>query len=172
MAMNIPQTLTAGDSWSWTDSLADHPAPTWTLTYYFRGPQPFNIAATPSGADHLSVATAAVTAAYKSGAYDWIARVVSGSTVVTVDAGRLAVAANLANVANEFRSFWRQVLDELEPVILNRASTDQLSMSVAGRSLSRMSWSELLSVYDRAKLEVASDNGDTPGRVYYRFATP
>jgi hypothetical protein len=170
--VQIPQSLTAGDTWSWTDSLGSYPAPTWVLTYYFRGPQSFSIAGTASGTDHALAAVASDTSNYKAGTYDWIARVSSGALVYTVDTGRLTVEPNLANAAVEFRSFWRQVLDELEPVIINRAGTDQLSMSIAGRSLSRMTWDELLSVYDRAKLEVAGENGDTPGRVYYRFGAP
>lgn len=170
--MSIPQSLTAGDTWSWTDSLSDYPAPTWVLTYYFRGPQAFNVPATASGTDHASSVLATTTATYKAGDYDWFARVASGATVYSINSGRLAVAPNLALPSVEHRSFWRQVLDELEPVILNRASTDQLSMSIAGRSLSRMSWDELLSVYDRAKQAVASENGDTPSRVYIRFGAP
>lgn len=170
--MNIPQTLTAGDTWSWTDTLNAYPAPTWVLTYYFRGPQAFSVAATASGSDHLSAATAATTAPYPGGEYDWFARVASVGVVHTVGAGRLTVAPNIALPSVEYRSFWRRVLDELEPVILGRAGTDQLSMSIAGRSLQRMSWDELLSVYDRAKAESASENGDTPSRVYYRFGAP
>lgn len=162
--MEIPASLTAGDSWSWTDSLADYPAGTWTLTYYFRGPQSFSIVATASGTDHASAVAAATTAGYKPGTYDWLARVTSGLTATKIDLGRLVVEPNLANSASEYRSFWRQVLDELEPVILGKASSDQLSMSIAGRSLSRMSWDELLRVYDRAVIEVAADHGDSASR--------
>jgi hypothetical protein len=161
--MNIPQSLVAGDTWSWTDSLADYQAPTWTLKYYLRGPQSIEIAATDSGADHAFSVAAATTADYKPGAYDWIVRADDGTTFTTVDSGQVTVKPNLATAKFDHRSFWRQVLDELEPVILGRASTDQLSMSIAGRSLQRMSWDELLKVYDRARLAVASESGDSAG---------
>lgn len=162
--MNIPQTLTAGDTWSWTDSLSDYQAPTWTLVYHFRGPQDLTLSASDSGSDHAFSAAAATTADYKPGAYDWIARVNDGTTYTTIAQGKVTVAPNLATAKYDYRSFWRRVLDELEPVILGRAGTDQLSMSIAGRSLQRMSWDELLKVYDRAKLSVASESGDTAGR--------
>lgn len=166
--MNIPQTLTAGDRWTWTDSLVDYPATLWTLTYYFRGPTSLAAAVgVASGTDHVLTITAALTADLKPGFYDWQARaalIATPTTIETVDIGRLTVEPNLANAAIEHRSFWRQVLDQLEPVILGRASTDQLSMSIAGRSLQRMTWDELLSVYDRAKLTVASEMGDSATR--------
>lgn len=170
--MQIPQSLTAGDTWSWTDSFSDYPASTWTLTYYFVGPEAFNAVAVASGDDHETTVAATTTADYKPGTYDWIARVTDGSTVTTVGQGRLTVAPNLANRKYDHRSFWRKVLDQLEPVILGRAGTDQLSMSIAGRSLSRMSWDELLSVYDRAKFEVAGETGDRTGIVGIRFGRP
>jgi hypothetical protein len=170
--MQIPQSLTAGDTWSWTDELSDYPAPTWTVKYFLRGPQNIELAATDDGADHVLAATAAVTAEYKPGVYDWLARVDNGTTYTTVGTGRVTVGPNLATAKYDHRSFWRQVLDELEPVILNRAGTDQLSMSIAGRSLQRMSWDELLSVYDRARQAVASELGDSPGRVFVRLVRP
>jgi hypothetical protein len=170
--MNIPSTLRAGDSWSWVDSLPDYPAPTWDLVYNFRGPQAFTVTASDSGSDHALAAAATATAVYKAGVYDWIARVNDGTNYKTIGSGRLTVEPDLANAAVEYRSFWRQVLDELEPVILGRASTDQLSMSIAGRSLQRMSWDELLKVYDRAKQAVAGELGDSPGRYTVAFDRP
>lgn len=162
--MNIPQSLVAGDTWSWTDSLSDYLAPTWTLVYHLRGPQDITLSASDDGSDHAFSVVAATTADYKPGAYDWIARVNNGTTYTTVDSGKLTVEPNLASAKYDYRSFWRRVLDELEPVILGRAGTDQLSMSIAGRSLQRMSWDELLKVYDRAKLTVSSETGDSASR--------
>lgn len=170
--MEIPATLTAGDTWSWTDSLADYEAPTWQVVYYLRGPQQITLTSADDGADHEFDIAASTTATYKPGSYDWAARVDDGTTFTTIATGRVTVLANFANAAHEFRSFWRQVLDELEPVILGRAGTDQLSMSIAGRSLQRMSWDELLSVYDRAKIEVASDMGDSAKKYVVGAARP
>lgn len=159
--MQIPASLIAGDTWSWTDSLASYPAPTWQVVYHFRGPQSITLTSTDDGANHAFSVAAGTTGGYKPGLYDWAARVDDGTTFITIDTGRVTVGANFANAAHEYRSFWRRVLDELEPVILGRAGTDQLSMSIAGRSLQRMTWDELLKVYDRAKIEVASDGGDS-----------
>lgn len=170
--MNIPLTLVSGDTWSWTDSLVDYPATTWTLTHYFRGPKSFNVVSTASGSNHVSAVTAAASGTYSAGEYQWIARVTDGTSVLSVGTGVLTVEPNLADASVEHRSFWRRLLDELEPVMLGRAGTDQLSMSIAGRSLQRMSWEELMAVYDRAKLQVASERGGSPGRVFISFGRP
>ena len=171
--MNIPLSLTAGDRWAWTDSLADRPATLWTLTYYFRGPTTLAAAvATPSGADHAVVVAAATTVALKPGVYDWQARaalIATPTTIVTVDVGRVTVAANLANTAVDNRSFNVRVTEALQATIENRATTDQLSMSIAGRSLSRMSWDELLKAYDRFKVLAAAEMGSAPTRSFIRF---
>jgi hypothetical protein len=123
--MNIPSTLRAGDV---VDSLPDYPAPTWDLVYYFRGPQAFTVVGVRQRIGsrargrgrrrRRSIRRASMTG---------IARVNDGTNYKTIGSGRLTVEPDLANAAVEYRSFWRQVLDELEPVILGRASTDQLT---------------------------------------------
>lgn len=170
--MRIPQALMAGDTWSWTESLADYQAPTWQVVYHLRGPQSITLTSSDSGTSHVFSVAASTTADYKPGDYDWIARADNGTTFTTIAEGRVTIRPDLASAKYEHRSFWRQVLDELEPVILGRARTDQLSMSIAGRSLQRMSWDELLKVYDRAKQQVMTETGDTPSRVFIRFERP
>lgn len=171
--MNIPQSVTAGDLWSWTDSLADYPATLWTLTYYFRGPT--SLASTvgvASGVNHVVTVLAATSSPLKPGVYDWQAQAVltaTPTTKQTVAVGRLTVLANLANASVDNRSFNVRVTEALQATIENRATTDQLSMSIAGRSLSRMSWDELLKAYDRFKALAASEMGVMPTRTYIRF---
>lgn len=174
--MNIPQTLTAGDRWTWTDSLSDHPATLWTLTYYFRGPSPIEaVAGVASGTDHVLTIAAADTEDLKPGIYDWQARaalIATPTTIATAAVGRVTVVANLANAAVDNRSFNVRVTEALQATIEGRATTDQLSMSIAGRSLSRMSWDELLKAYDRFKLAAAAELGASPDRVFVRFGRP
>lgn len=171
--MQIPLSLTAGDRWTWTDSISDYPADLYTLTYYFRGPTSLAAAVgSASGTDHVVTVAAATTAALKPGIYDWQARaalISDGTVVATVATGRVTVAANLANAAVDNRSFNVRVTEALQATIENRATTDQLAMSIAGRSLSRMSWDELLSAYDRFKGLAAAEMGVSPGRTYIRF---
>lgn len=173
--MNIPQTLTAGDLWTWDESLSDYPATLWTLTFYFRGPAPFESVAVADGSDHVVTIDAEDTAELKPGVYDWQARAhltATPTTIETVATGRVTVDPNLANSAMDHRSFNVRVAEALKAVIEGRASTDQLSMSIAGRSLQRMSWDEILKAYDRFRLAAASELGDTPGHLFVRFGRP
>lgn len=166
--MQIPKTLNAGDSWTWTDSDANYPASSWTLAYHFRGSKNFSLVGVASGDDQVFTATTAVTQDLLVGDYDWIARAVNGAVSTTLGTGRVRIQPNLANLAGDNRSFNQIVLDSLEAVIKNRATTDQLSLSIAGRSISRMSWQELRDAYDYYKLAVAKEQGKRPSRVLYR----
>ena len=60
---------------------------------------------------------------------------------------------DFANTNADLRSHAKKVLDAIEAVIENRATVDQSSFSIAGRSLSRMSIDELLTLKNRYKAE-------------------
>jgi metal-dependent amidase/aminoacylase/carboxypeptidase family protein len=167
--MEIPKELTAGDLWTWTEILSDHPAPTWALTYYFRGAKALSAPATPNGANHVISVAADATKAFPPGNYEWQARVVNGLTVVTIGTGRVAINPNLADIQSDARTFNQRVLEALQAVIENRASTDQLTLSINGRSISRMTWDEIHAAYDRYRLAVAAELGLRPHRVLTRF---
>lgn len=171
--MNIPLTLTAGDRWTWTDSLSDYPATLWTLTYYFRGPTALAAAVgVASGADHAMTVAAATTVALKPGVYSWQARanlIATPTTIETVAKGSVTVEPNLANAAVDHRSFWQQIKDTLEPVILGKASSDILSGGIAGRSWSKMSAKEITDWYDLACLRAGKADGSVPTRTFIRF---
>jgi len=166
---DIPDRLVAGDLWAWTRTLADYPASAWTLTYYFRGPEAFSAAASPSGDDHAISIPATTTADYAAGQYRWLARVVNGSSIYTIESGLVVVDPNLAKTGIEYRGYWQRVRDALQAVIENRATTDQLSMTIGGRSLSRMSWDEILKAHDYAVVKAAAELGDNPSKIFVRF---
>jgi hypothetical protein len=70
-----------------------------------------------------------------------------------VDSGRTSITQNLADTNADLRSHAKKVLDNIQAVIEGRATIDQSSMSIAGRSLSRMSVDELMTFRDRYKAE-------------------
>jgi len=171
--MQIPRELNAGDSWSWSDSLADYPAPTWVLTYYFRGPKTFNVVATASGSDHASAVPAATSTTYPRGTYSWQAQAVNGTTKVTVETGRLTINPDLSNASIEHRSFNQRCLDDLETAITNGAiDGDVLTYNIGGRSQTFRDWDEILATRDKFRLKVAGELGLKPGRVLVRFGQP
>lgn len=172
--MNIPQRLTAGDSWTWTDTLSEYPSPTWVLSYHFSGPKAFSLTAAASSGNHVTTAATTVTDELPRGTYTYIARAVNGSTSTTVETGQVTILPNLANLAGDHRSLNQKIVDALATLLANRAQYrgDVLSYSVEGRSQSFANWDEVQSAYNRARLAVAKELGLSAGRIYIRTGTP
>lgn len=158
-----PSTLVLGDYWAWKrDDLADtYPIGSYALTYEFHedsgggGIHKFTLTATEANDTYYIEAASSSTTGYAIGDYIWEAYITkaSDSNRVMVDSGRTTITQNLADTNADLRSHAKKVLDAIEAVIENRASMDQSSMSIAGRSLSRMSINELMLFRDRYKAE-------------------
>ncbi len=145
MSITIPTTepteIKAGDTVKWTRSLPDYLPPTWTLTYALRGlAGDIDISASDNGdGTHLVNEAPATTAGWKPGIYKWEAVVADGSDEYTVDEGTIEVKQRLSSIdgAHDGRSHAKKVLDAVEAVLEGRASQDQMSYTIAGRSLAR-----------------------------------
>lgn len=164
---SIPKELIAGDTWSWTRSLGDHPAGTWTATVYFEATQgAFSIAGSASGTTHSFTIAAATTTTYAPGRYGWRLRVTDGSTTTTVESGMVEVLVDPAKAGKtDTRTWARKTLEAVECFLLGNASTAQASMSLAGRQISRWSIVELTAWRDKLRSEVKSeDQGSNAGR--------
>ena len=158
-----PDTIVIGDRLVWRrDDIADtYPTSTFALTYEFHkdsgggGSHQFEITATEADSTYFIEVASSTTASYTDGDYIWNAYITrtSDSERIRVDTGRATVAINLANTNADLRSHAKKVLDNIEAVLENRASIDQSSFSIAGRSLSRMSIDELLTFRDRYHAE-------------------
>lgn len=160
---NEPSELRAGDTWEWRrEDLSDYPAPTWTLSYYFRNAAAkFDITATADGTA-FAVSVAKATSAGKTvGWYDWIAVVDDGTSRYQVDSGRLEVLPNLATDAvYDARSFARKMLDYIEAALLSRASSDQLDLinaQLEARSITRDK-AGMIVLRSQFKREVAAED--------------
>lgn len=173
-----PTELRAGDTWTWTKTLADYPASTpWTLKYRFKNAAGgFEIVASASGDGYSVSVAAATTAAYAAGAYSWMAWVEGGSSEkYTVDSGTLTIdpdyRSGTSTTAYDGRSHAQTVLDAIEAVIEGRASKDQEEYEIAGRRLKRTAIPTLLKMRQHYKAEVAAEaareaiaNGTGTGR--------
>jgi hypothetical protein len=158
-----PSTLVAGDRFTWKrDDLAgDYSPSAYALTYEFHsdvgggGTKKFTITATEADDTYYIEVGSSTTANYTPGDYIWEAYITrsSDSERIMVDSGRTEITINLANTNADLRSHAKKVLDAIEAVIENRATMDQSSMSIAGRSLSRMNIDELMSFRSQYKTE-------------------
>lgn len=93
-----PLTLRQGDTWSWTRTYADYPAPAWSVTARLVNASAAAAqASTPSGTDHLIKFAAAATAAITPGTYALIETVTDGTDRYTVGQGELLVLPDPAS---------------------------------------------------------------------------
>lgn len=160
-----PLEVRAGDTWEWRreDLATDYPASTWTLTYTFvNASAKFQITASADG-DEFSITVAAASSNKPAGVYTWVAKVSYSGEVHTVGSGSITVLPDLATLTvHDGRSHARKVLDAIEALLENRASIDQKSISIAGRTLERTPIADLLalrSVYrTEARNEEAKEN--------------
>lgn len=158
-----PSSLILGDYWAWRrdDLVTDYPIASYGLTYEFHedsgggGSHKFTITATEAESTYFIEVPAATTAGYNAGDYIWNAYITrtSDSERVLVDSGRTEIKLNLADTNADLRSHAKKVVDAIEAVIEGRATIDQSSMSIAGRSLSRLTIDELLLFRDRYRAE-------------------
>jgi hypothetical protein len=158
---NEPFEARAGDTWQWRreDLSSDYPAPTWTLSYYFKNPTAnFNFNAAADGVNFAVTVAKATTAAYAAGRYKWFAFVDNGTQRFEVDRGELEVLPNLAVAGNlDDRTHARKVLEAIEAVIEGRASKDQEEYTIGNRSLKRTPLEELAKMRIRYKQEAAAE---------------
>lgn len=184
--MNIPKTLTAGDTFSWTDSLSDYPATTWTLKYvlYRYGQAVISIAAAASGNDHDITVSAATTAGYAAGEWNWTAYAEKGSGGTyereTIATGKVTIKPNVsvATAITDLRSHAQKMLDAIEATLQGRATHADLSLTINGRSIQYLKPEELLrlrSIYRReVQQEKDAENTakglDSSKRILTRFS--
>lgn len=168
MSVTIPAKLIAGDTWAFTFSHGDYAAPTWDASIYFENATAtFNSTASDDGIDHAFSIDAATTAGKEPGRYKWSIRVSDGTSVYTVETGWAEVIADPAAAGtHDPRSDARKLLDALNATLLGRATSDQLAMSINGRSLSRTPLPELRQWRDQLKQEVKTEEqgGEKAGR--------
>lgn len=143
-----PTELVAGDTAKWRVYEQDYLPGTWTISYSFVSSLGrIQITGSNNGDNtHLITATAATTADWSPGSYYYQVYATSGSERYCLREGYIEIKANFAthSAGLDARSHTKKVLDALEAMIEGKASKDQAGYSIAGRSLQRMSPSELI----------------------------
>ena len=162
---NYPETeptqIIAGDraAWKRTDLGTDYAPASYSLKYSARledsGSTEIEITASESGSDYIIEVGQSTTTAYTAGVYHWQAYITrtSDSERVTVDSGTWEIKANRDAATTDPRNHVKKVLDAIESVIEGRASKDQESYSIQGRSLSRTPIAELITLRDKYRAE-------------------
>jgi len=156
----MPDEIRAGDSLLLQQAFAEYTPAEWDLTTEIVGSSGDlgAFVAVDDGEEFATTITAATTATWAAGSYTWQQYMTAGVERRTVGDGTLLVLANLATVAtHDGRSHVKVVLDALEAMIENKATSDQMSYSIGDRALSRMTPSELMGWYQRYKMWYAQE---------------
>jgi hypothetical protein len=146
--------------WKRTGIEDDYPAATYSVAYQFTlngaPTDGYTVAGSVSNSEWIFEIPSAITAGYTPGIYQWNLYVTrtSGSERLRLDSGSWEVVSNIrTDTSTDVQSHARKVLTAIEAVIEGRASQDQMSYSIAGRSLARMPIEDLLLFRDRYRAE-------------------
>lgn len=187
--MNIPLTLTMGDSYTWkdfatTDNLGNNvDAPTWTLYYAISGGSATLILTGARDGTSNSWTTSissAQTMALSAGTYYWQAYVTSGSSRQTLGTGQINILQNVAIAGANYdgRSQFKKDLDAVQAAMRAMITGGAVAeYTIGNRSVRRIPMSDLIVLEAKLKAQVVREEraskiaqglGD-PGSIYVRF---
>lgn len=153
-----PLQIVAGDfiQWKVSNLVDDYPTDSYTLVYTARisgARDEFQITATGQASHYL--VTASSTSGYTPGNYDWQQEIVrsSDSARIILKRGTWRVLADLDIPGTDLRSHAALMVSKIESILVGKADSDVSSYSIAGRSLSKMSFQELIEARDYYRAE-------------------
>lgn len=159
-----PLEVVVGDfiQWKRSDIASDYPPSEYSAEYVARitggGATEIKLAATePSGDDYyLFTMDSATSEQYDPGKYHWqleITQTSSGNRKV-VDIGDFNFVPDMDNNQADPRIHAEIMLDKIESILEGKADSDVSSYSIGRRSISKMTFDELLAARDRYRAEV------------------
>ena len=153
----IPSVITAGNTYLWTDTYADHPASTWGLTYVFRkeGQPALEVTAVASSDAYTVTLSASESSEMVPGKWKWYAIAEKTGQVSTADSGTVQVYPDVR--AEHVASFAEKALVMIEASLANDMPTAQESISILGSDITKMGISERYSLRDKIKAEVGRE---------------
>ncbi len=162
IATREPVEFVAGETLIWErDYSADYPPSAgWTLKYEaVKTDKRLQFSAATSGTKYRVTLSAETTLAYSpfAGVYSWQSYVTKGTGAAEerhyLDTGtftiKRAFSESASSTGYDDRTHVKKTLDAIEAVIEGRASIDQQSYTIMGRSLVRMKVDELLALRDK-----------------------
>lgn len=149
-----PRAFMAGDKVQWRRTFTDYPAGTYTLRYAFVGRYgAFDVTCTDNGnGEHLATVLSEATEELNAGTYQWVAYVLDGVDRIRLAGGETCIEPNLIGAGpTDTRTWAERVLEAVEAALENRASSEQASYSMGGRTISKMTPDEMISARQRLK---------------------
>jgi hypothetical protein len=157
-----PLELVVGDflQWKRSDLVADYPPAEYSAEYVARitggGANEIKLPSTENVNYYLFTVPSADSVDFEPGYYHWqleITQTSSGNRVV-VDQGDFNVLPDLDNNQADPRIHAEIMIAKIETILAGKADSDVSNYSIAGRSLTKLSFEELMDARDRYRREV------------------
>lgn len=161
-----PTEIVVGDflQWKRSDLVADYPLAEYSAEYVARitggGANEIKLPATESGGTYLFTVDSVTSAEFVPGFYHWqleITQTSSGNRVV-VDIGDFTAIPDMDDNQADPRIHAEIMVDKIQTILEGKADSDVSSYSIAGRSLTKMSFQELVDARDYYRREVIAHN--------------
>jgi len=157
-----PFEIVVGDflQWKRSDLVADYPAATHSAEYVARvtqgGSSEIKLAGVGSETEYLFTVDSDTSEDFDPGYYHWqleVTETSSGNRIV-VQRGEFRAVADLDVNGADPRTHSEVMLDKIETILEGKADSDVSNYSIAGRSLTKMTFDELMVARDRYRQEV------------------
>ena len=157
-----PTEIVVGDflQWKRSDLVADYPPAEYSAEYVARitggGANEIKLPSTENVNYYLFTVPSADSVDFEPGYYHWqleITQTSSGNRVV-VDQGDFNVLPDLDNNQADPRIHAEIMIAKIETILAGKADSDVSNYSIAGRSLTKLSFAELMDARDRYKREL------------------
>lgn len=152
---SVPAVFVKGDTVKFNITDSDYPASEGALGFFFVNADGSftETTSTADGDTHNIVISATDSGLVTAGTFSYQGRYTHTATSeeTTIREGTTTVKPEFTDTAYDNRSTVKTTLDALEATIQGKASGDQASMSIAGRSIARYSPEELLVWLDKYK---------------------
>ena len=158
-----PEEFVVGDfvQWKRTDFVGDYPTAQYSAQYVARlhqgGSAEFTVSATEVSDGYLFTINSATSAAITAGLYHWQLEITqtSSSNRIVIGSGDFNILVDLDDNQADPRIHAEIMVTKIESLLSGKADDDVASYSIAGRSLTKLSFSELTEARDYYRREVA-----------------
>lgn len=156
-----PERFVLGDyvRWRRVDLGTDYPNTDYTMTYVARvatgASTEFQIVGTAYENDYLFTVASATSAAFTAGFYHWQLEClrISDNNRIVIDRGTWDVVVDLDNNGSDPRTHAEIMVSKIESLLSGKADADVANYSIAGRSLTKLSFEELIKARDFYRAE-------------------
>lgn len=160
-----PLEVVVGDfiQWKRSDIASDYPPASFSAEYVARitagGSSEIKLPATETGGTYLFTVSSADSTEFEPGYYHWqleVTETSSGNRLV-VDRGAFTAVVDLDVNNSDPRTHAEIMVAKIQSILEGKADSDVSSYSIAGRSLSKMTFDELITARDNYRRELQQE---------------